>query len=476
MSWGKYSGRDFSFGKSTTSANIGPGSYDIDPPRTKVKHCCKTTFGQSKDKRNPWGQKLQKTPDPGAYDIQITGLQGRCIASAFQSKSVRSPYSIHDGPSSADHGQLNDWNPKKRRRIQTSTGRIPMPYSPMIGQKIDGYIQNEDGSLQPIVQPTKDNTYLGPGTYTIQNPKSSRSISMCSDRPVSCLVEKEHVMAPGPGQYDPKPINSKLPPNIPESAPMKMMDAPKSGELAHGDLTSRRGASSSFKSKVKRDLWGKPDGNPSPDAYQDKTKMVKPKRRKKDATTVEPAFGSTTPRFEEIPNDTPGPGYYESKEVLWLKNPKSTMPKAVQKYNPGNGVPGPGSYETENFVKIKGTGPSPPFANTLTRKLVQEGPDTPGPGAYTIKSRPSSRGLTMTREKVNRSAFLEIHDGPSPDEYRVQTAPSGNRAQALSRAVRFQSDKTDVPGPGAYNVDHAHDNLIKISYNSDLVGLKSLVP
>ena len=474
MSWGKYSKRDFNWGNSTTSCYVGPGSYDVDPPKTKVKHCCKTTFGQSKEKRNPWGQKLQKTPDPGAYELQVTGLQGRCIASAFQSRSARSPYDIHEGPSPSDHGQLNDWNPKARRRISTSNGRVPMPYSPNIGQKVEGYVEREDGTMQPIIQQTKDFSYLGPGSYAIQNPKSSRAHSMCSDRPISCLVEKEHINVPGPGQYDPRFINSKLPPNIPESAPMKLMDTPKSGNLTHGDLTSRRNGTSNFKSKTKRELWKKPNEYPGPETYQNKTQVVKPKR-KKELSGPEPAFGSTTPRFGDPANDTPGPGQYEAKNVRWLKDPKSTMPKAVYKYDPSNGVPGPGSYEQESSIRLKGTGPSPPFANTQTRKLVDLGPDTPGPAGYKICDRPSSRGMTMRKDKINRAEFLDIREGPSPVDYRVMTAPSGVRAQALSRAVRFQTSRNDTPGPGTYNVDHQHDNLIKMSYNSDLVGLKSMV-
>ena len=119
-------------------------------------------------------------------------------------------------------------------------------------------------------------------------------------------------------------------------------------------------------------------------------------------------------------------------------------------------------------------GPSPAFANTKTRNLVNLGPDTPGPGGYNIVDRAFSRGMKMRKEKINRAEFLDIHEGPSPAEYRVMSAPNGKRAQALSRAVRFQSSANEVPGPGTYNVDHQHDNLIKISYNSDLIGLKSM--
>ena len=233
--------------------------------------------------------------------------------------------------------------------------------------------------------------------------------------------------------------------------------------------------SANFKSKTKRELWKKPENTPGPEAYQGKTKVIKAKVKKKDGQSIEVAFGSSTPRFEDPPNDTPGPGQYEAKEIKWLKNPKETMPKAVYKYAPGNGVPGPGSYEQETTIRIKGTGPSPPFANTATRKLVDFGPDTPGPAGYHIRDRPQSRGTTTRKDKINRAAFLEIHEGPSPVDYRVMTAPSGPRAQALSRAVRFQDSRNDVPGPGSYNVDHQHDNLIKQSFNSDLVGLKTMV-
>ena len=471
MSWGKYTSRDFNFGNSGTSANIGPGSYDVQPV-SKIKHCCKTTFGQSKEKRNPFGQKIVKTPDPGAYDLQVSNFRGNRCSSSFKSKTKRSPYSVPDGPSPSDHSNLTSWEPKTKKKVKYSKGKVAKPYSPNVGQDIDGFETGEDGSVKPIYREKRDIQDLGPGSYDVVLPKNSDNTHvMKSNRPKSCLVDREHSREPGPGQYTPRYVDSKLSPNIHECYDQKNAECPKSGELSHGDLTSRRNASSSFKSKAKRDLWGKPDDNPGPQAYQGSESSIEIKKNVTSRSKIEIGFGSSTPRFGESRSDTPGPGQYDAREIRWLKNPKSSMPRARDKYNPGNGVPGPGSYEQESLIKIKGTGPSPVFANTSNRKLVPDPTSTPGPGEYNVRPSTTSRVMSYRKDKVNRAAFLEIKEGPSPSEYRVYTPPSGVRAASVSRAVRFHDVKSDLPGPGAYDVDHQHDQLIKKSYNSDLSNL-----
>jgi hypothetical protein len=471
MSWGKYTARDFSFGTTGTSSNIGPGSYDI-PPTTKIKHCCKTTFGQSKEKRNPFGKKIVKTPDPGAYDLQVSNFSGSRPVSAFRSKSSRSPYRVTEGPSPSDHSNLTDWRPKEKKKVKYSTGKTPLPHSPNIGQDIEGYETNEDGSVRPIYREKRDVRDLGPGSYDATLPKSGDNVhEMKSYRPKTCLVDNQHFNVPGPGQYTPRYVDSRISPNIKENYKPKKVEGPKSGELAHGDLTSRREASSNFKSKTKRDLWGRPDDNPGPQAYQGSDSSLGVRRNIKSRSKTEIGFGSSTPRFGDSRSGTPGPGQYDAKDIRWLKNPKSSMPRAMDKYNPGNDVPGPGSYEQESSIKIKGVGPSPMFANTSTRKLVPDPTGTPGPGEYSVRPMTTSRTMQYRKNKFDRSGFLEVKDGPSPDTYRVYTPPSGVRAAAVSRAVRFQDVKSDLPGPGTYNVGQQHDDLIKKSFNSDLVGL-----
>ncbi|EAY02127.1 hypothetical protein TVAG_372730 [Trichomonas vaginalis G3] len=470
MSWGKYSKRDFNWGSTGTTANVGPGSYEI-RDISKVKHNYDTSFGGSKEKRNPFGQKIHRTPDPGAYNPDKPASKQSRPCSAFQSRSERTPFQINDGPSPVDHSQITSWASKSSRRPKSSIKKAPMPYSPNVGQGVDGYETLPDGSLRPILRDTHDQSYLGPGCYDPDIPKTNIGASLKYGRPQTCLIDREQKNVPGPGAYTPRTGNIKIQPNIREYHDERPLESPKGGNMAHGDLINYNKATSNFKSKVKRDLWAKPNDYPGPQKYASAESSAR--RAKSSARTPRSGFGSNAPRFKDAADDMPGPGDYEAKDVHWMKSPTSNLPRAIAKTQfYGTTSPGPGSYELDfSSFKLKSTDPSPQFHNTDSRRIYDINYDTPGPGAYSPKdiSNVGAINKTYGKAKESRIGFLEIKKGPSPVDYNVREFRQQKRSSSVSRATRFEnSPRNDVPGPGAYNVDHNHDGLIKRSFNSDL--------
>lgn len=480
MSWGKNSSRNFQFDRPSTPYNVGPGSYEIEPATSRRQP---TAAFKNREKRStPFDRKKNGIPAPGKYD-PIDANTHIKISSSFKSNSERSIYNLNDNPSPADHSVILEWGQKKRRQVPDTI--VDKPFSPNVGQDISGFDILEDGTLRPKKIKKRDGRWIGPGTYNIEDSyRNGHSMK----QPYRNLDLSNKAKNPGPGEYDtcidqfnPKPkksYRSRVRPSSVTSARKKFGEkdpsemAPKGYELKHQPWNKEENdiSSATFKSRTKREIFVVKEKTPAPTRYQ--------KTNRNQPSVAKAAFGQRTPRFLDYDgNNVPGPGAYDHDDGSWATLSSNysgfTGRRAFDTYNPGNGVPGPGSYETKSIWERnkKKDRPNSVFASMVPRDK-DFGDKTPGPGAYTIETKPKSNSkisIHSRSKKVNNFFQISSRENPSPDAYYTDRS-LGNNVKTIPKDSKFEkANRYPTPGPGTYNVEH--DSLIKKSFNSDLIGV-----
>ncbi|XP_030176870.1 outer dense fiber protein 3B [Lynx canadensis] len=129
-------------------------------------------------------------------------------------------------------------------------------------------------------------------------------------------------------------------------------------------------------------------------------------------------------------------------------------------------TPGPGRYFPERAGNA--TYPSAPRHTIAPRNWgIHAGPQTPGPGAYTVPSllgprvigKVSAPTYSICGRSAVGSCFEDLSKTPGPCAYHVvNTGIYKPRAPQFSMLARnsLPQDNTLNPGPAAYNVDQGH--------------------
>lgn len=333
--WCKMTSRDSSFGSSTTSEYVGPGSYNVADEWPKKSFSTRGShIFTGKAKRNTDLNQSWPTPSAADYNLSIQSTRiGK--TSDFKSKSKRNIFNISDTPSPADYSNQTVWAPEQSHRFSSSY-YMERPYSPNVGQDVLGYEIDYDGTAVPVKKKYHGEEWVGPGSYS--PPETQKKGRTISKKPHSDPIRKRD-STPGPGEYDPQSTNSRSPiacsirPKIPLPDPEPQLH----GEIKHELwVSSQRTGTSNFKSKSKRQIFEDNQHTPSPVSYH--------KQRNHKPTQSLSAFGQRSSRFVVKTNDTPGPGAYEAKPAQWVKQGPEIVPKARRAERMANQVTSPGSY------------------------------------------------------------------------------------------------------------------------------------
>lgn len=468
MSWRKNTARNFEFQHPNTPSWIGPGSYNVSEAKTPRAQA--SPAFKNKESRVAFKKSRLKTPAPGYYELEKENRQKK-PSSALSSRSERHVYDISDNPDPAEYGQLQSWV-KIQRSFKNDNVYYDKPYSPNVGQDITGYAVGRDGSVRPKKRKHRGEEWIGPGSYDTRfddKPKG-HSMKVEAARPDIIIDKRGH---PGPGAYNVQDKSSARRANsarrissVKESDKDPSENAPKGGELKHHFWAEKEApaASSAFKSRTQRNIWGKPSNTPSPAVYQ-KNESKRPK-----SSAV--AFGKRTPRFQEVENDVPGPGQYNVDNYRWVTEGPSTARKATNKEFDGNGIPGPGTYEAPSVWSKKKRPPSSIFASKVPRYGSDE-TITPSPAEYMVKIPENNKTVAIHTSRLGKTKnfmMLPSKDTPSPAEHYSPKPFSQKPGISFPHDERFGPPREDIPGPGTYKIEHG--SLIKKSYNSDLFGIK----
>lgn len=479
MNWNRATARDFSFGGNRTPENVGPGSYNISggiqTPRSQSA-CFKSADFHSRD---IFSNTSIVTPAPCDYQQPAQSSRLSC-SSNFKSRSKRELYNLPQNPGPCEHSEIKNWGKSSKKHgssMPISKLNRARPISGNVGQDVLGYEINEDGSVANAVKKYfHGDDWVGPGSYSPQNPNSTsprvHSLRECYRN--GNLWGKSDTN-PGPGQYTPDNPDQRYMRKISQKYESDKVIPPKSDGLSHENWcsTSKRPESSIFKSKSNRDLYSKYDMTPSPAAYN----VPSDEGLIEHSYQGHSAFGQRSPRFENQKFEGPGPGQYDGKTVKWGKKGNSLVRRAVDKYDPSNGVPGPGSYRPtqDDAFNLRDSRPSSSFASQSKRGW-DDSNENPGPGSYNV--RPRSSSVNKNKNTIRASRFKETNnfmynpyqDNPSPADYQQIESPySRRRGRSISRSDRFDYRQNDNPGPGSYEI--VHSSFIKKSNHIDFRGL-----
>ena len=481
MNWNRATSRDFSFGGNRTPENIGPGTYNIgggiQTPRSQSA-CFKSADYHSRD---IFQTSSIVTPAPCDYQQPISSSR-LSSTSNFKSRSKRELYNLPQNPGPCEHSEIRDWSKSNKKRTSSmSISKLnrARPISGNVGQDVLGYEVNDEGKISHAVKKLfHGSDWVGPGSYSPENPNATspriHSLRECYRN--ENLWGQNDNQYPGPGQYTPDNPDQRYMRKISSKFENDKIIAPKSDGLSPTDwsINSKRTESSIFKSKSKRKLYSEAEPTPSPASYN---------VQKSDVTNygynqTNPAFNQKSPRFASQKVDGPGPGQYEGKTVRWGKKGNSMVNRAVDKYDPSNGVPGPGSYrpsQNDGFDTSKNNRPSSSFISQSKRGW-DDSNENPGPGSYNLRKRSSS--VNRNKNTIRASRFKETNnfmynpyqDNPSPADYQQIESPlKKRRGRSISRSDRFDYRQNDNPGPGSYEI--VHSSFIKKSCHVDFRGL-----
>jgi len=180
--------------------------------------------------------------------------------------------------------------------------------------------------------------------------------------------------------------------------------------------------------------------------------------------------------------ETPVPGRYEFQDFLQIscKRPVYASFKAEGRQKVRGKLPGenllPGAYEYTDFIEdIKKKPATCSFKSSGRQKqLAWERQQTevdifPVPGQYETTPPPvemQTVASSMFKSKTGRlNNLFRVKAGPPPGHYNpisVRAANKSANSSFASKAPRFKSSGTNVPGPGTYETDR-YDRYLGLS-------------
>lgn len=460
--------RNTEFWTSDTPNKVGPGSYELSPPR-KYRY---NSAPFSKTATKPNGSKITPSalPGPGSYSPSLEWRQSVSPLSSFISNLPRtgaiptgnlnlvpSPLLETPGPGHYYSDSLKTHKPSRKIRhlsmiVEASIASIP--YKPGTDQQLGPTSYDPNiGFTKPKVVTTnfsvssskrdmfdyKGNLIVGPGKYSPDVDHGDKKQSWTFASKVSKNLEAKVEQAPGPGSYNPKTysrqprvmvegfgstterdISLTNDPHRPygpiehlQSVPEVNLNSEKMDYFRQKYLNPKNPVvKPAFGTSDKRESkWLPNDLIVGPGDYQ-----VKP------VTSHSPKLPNKSPRFKDSKNNSlPGPGAYEmripAKNQIYLN--QSTRFKPDKHENPENYIPHqPWKIKQNRAFENEFSEPGPVFESTTPRFMLNNF-DSPGPGQYVIKEKkkiPSIVNSTKARFAGHGSyiqqAVTDIDIGP----------------------------------------------------------------
>ena len=383
----------------------GPGHYSTEDIFAQTKGF---SIGQS-DRHDP-SKNSKEFPGPGAYEPE----RARSVSYSF-SKEKRAKELVDNSPGPGSY----DFNFPKGAKSFTLLGKpkpeaihdYPGPNKYNIPQKQQSSAYSFGAKL-----PLKSETPVpGPGAYYF----TTRSLSPAwtIGKRYEFFLESENrndlENSPGPGSYQPAPLNSSI--SYTFGSKYKEKDNNNPGPGTYESPAYKTGMvtmGSKFLNKI-------PDG-PGPGSYNIPEKSGSPawkisSRLFSSKTEENSGWKSSSRLFPQKNEDLPGPGQYYLTSLLSSKG--FTFSKLESKPEKKE-IPGPGQYNTDKIRPESpafslGKGPRVDFTKLATK--------TPGPGEYKLGS--SFNGKAAKFSSAKRISVFDVES--SSGYYKIEKKPDG---------------------------------------------------
>ena len=434
--------RNFTFGTLTTPDNVGPGMYN--PSNKHDRYHAPIPFGSTTRREIFPTAEDTSNLAPGMYNpVYIPRISHSSLN--FGKRSERKYFiDTQHNPGPANYSQLDDWT--------KGVHKVPKTAIP----------ENIDTRVPFDITPLKT-AAPGPGDYDVKPVDDKKGISFSQSR----APQREPVYdngIPGPGYYNTEAKKQKLKPSPPFRGSTEERDifdtkhALDGYMLEHKAWKAEEPSNRPFGGLTKRDLqFVKNNGVPGPGNY------VLPSTIMPKKVTKRSDFGIDRDPYKGYPVSYPGPGFYEVEKT---KGKGVVIPKAdrgslfdVQK------TPAPGQYdineEYEIEAKEKRRIPNPAFKSSIDRDCLTSKEPNPGPAAYSRLAKEPKSGMKFSKGK--RFGNDETCT-PGPDAYTLKD--ESKPAPSIGRSSVPKPRITNTPGPGAYG--DVRCEMYKPSFNAKL--------
>lgn len=410
-----------------TNEHPGPGQYDTRNKDTGPKW----GFGSDKKSKNV----KNDMPGPGAYE-SLTPKYNKGFS--MTSRKLEKSCENYPGPGSYENKNRilsPSWSmgtQAKLKGLGVYKNEVPGP-----GAYTDNYVRPH--STAPIIGSAKKGMKIetgqtpGPGAYeVIQKAVEGPKFSM-KGRDL-----KEHDDGiPGPGYYDQDVNNVNAKDRAPayklgtaariEEKKVALNPGPGQYDTRSKELGPQWGFGSESRSK---DLKAE---NPGPGAYDLPGSLSKN------------GFSIAGRKQDTIKDNFPGPGSYDinnrPKSPIWTLNKSSNPLNLSESISPG-----PGAYDPKDIQNESG-----PVFGTSNRSSLPKNQATPGPGAYSVGDKASnSPSYTMSSKIFTKN----ISNNPGPGQYDPKLYEN-NPKWSVGKGKKgfdYGLNKSSLPGPGLYDI------------------------
>ncbi|CBY07080.1 unnamed protein product [Oikopleura dioica] len=505
--------RECEFTIGSTPVAVGPGKYDLEVKRKKVKGKSNASFGSTAERSSSI---IAPTfsPGPGSYlpKSQFENIPGGKIAFkngprlAYTSSVENSPApdTYFADPLLTKKIEKPDFLKKKDvAKIGVVFKATVDPPSIPTANYSFGYEVISPAMIKQQSPPKKDQT-LGPAFYSPKIYSKREGLgSRWSKMSESRILEKNpqfriNMTTPGIPDEDEdvddisqvvfKPTFGKQP-RFSDKAP----DAPAPSKYKlerFGDKATVDCPSAAFNSKLDR-FKSKVPENPPVGSY-DHGSLIQTKNSHQQNVEIAP-FDSSSVRFQ--PNyasrDLGPASYYPPSNSLSLSSIRDAIRSKTVKGGFGSNSqrnysfarskstndipsPGPGSYNIAVKKKKEITTGSSSFSS-LSNRFYSLKSDAPPPTSYSVDYHSIKSEIVKGRRKKafsssvqRKDIFFHSEEQPGPADYSVQAEePIGG---GFSKLTRFKVAKIISPSPSTYPLNAIEENstLLKKSFNKKL--------
>lgn len=470
----------------TTPLHVGPGTYDHASLNGKQQLDSYAPFA-SLSLRDDIFTNLNEVPGPGQYNVNKksiakggSSLMNRETRFSNKREEIPGPgaYSIPDKENKPQIGQIKI---SKQRVKFNRKKNAPSIQDPKFAY---GFEESHTGELIPQAPPERDPS-LGPAYYPSAPDVGSqyKGVHFGKYSSKRTNFSNPKLPGPGPGEYDIEPVQVDI-----EHYHMKNLAEKKA------ELNVPRYSEALAKHNEKESI-------PGPGKYESKRLFDESLNKEPDIFGLEPErppFGVQTKRFGNYKTVQPGPGAYnEQRTALNSLNKLAGLKKTpflqsstrfeINDLYKARSAPGPGQYRINGFSEeimkkaLIEANRKPAFGQSAQRKFnltKKEEYNTPGPANYqvrekTYKSR--KENPTANFASVTKHHEIACEDTPGPTAYDVPKAyenlvntrrEAPRNKNALKRQESFNvvakrdfdpqfALKAELPGPGAYDQSHS---------------------
>lgn len=466
----------------STPFHIGPGTYDVATADAKRLQLDSYAPFQSLSLRDNIFSNVNETPGPGQYNLH-KGQRNNTNkgGSSLMNKESRFPRKREEIPGPASYSIPDKENKPNTGQIKISKTRVTFnrkKNAPSIQDPKNayGFEESQTGELIPQAPPERDASlgpaYYPPGSTEFGSQYKGVHFGKYSSKRTNFISQKD---GPGPGEYDIEPVQVDI-----EHYHMKNLAEKKA------ELNVPRYAEALVKHNEKESI-------PGPGKYETRRLFDDNQIREPDIFGLEPdrpPFGVQTKRFGNAKTVQPGPGAYnEHRTSLNVLNKLAGLKKTpflqsstrfdLDDLYKARSAPGPGQYRFNGFSEeimkkaLIEANRKPAFGQSAMRKFnltKKEEFNTPGPAQYQIREKtykPRRENATANFASGTKVHEIQIEDTPGPTAYDVpkayenminsrREAPRNKNALKRQESFNVVARRDNVvtntdPGPGAYD-------------------------